>query len=313
MKRIIFLCVFTATLFFILKTTMAQWVTETVDNPKYFSDFGPRSIAIDSNNHPHIAYGGDHLYYAYYDGSAWHYETIDSSPGVGMYTSLALDSAHNVHISYYDATNDDLKYVTGTSGSWSTPETIDSSGVVSMHTSLALDSAHNVHISYYDATNADLKYVTGTSGSWNPPETIDSSGDVGEYTSLALDSAHNVHISYYDDANHDLKYVTDSFGFWNTPETIDSSGGEYTSLALDSANNVHISYFDYTNHDLKYATSLDSDSDGICDRKDNCPNTQMAQLQVFVHKHSAVYIDTLLKSAQVIPSVQQDGVHVGRV
>ena len=217
MKRIIFLCVFTATLFFILKTTMAQWVTETVDNPKYFSDFGPRSIAIDSNNHPHIAYGGDHLYYAYYDGSAWHYETIDSSPGVGMYTSLALDSAHNVHISYYDATNDDLKYVTGTSGSWS------------------------------------------------------------------------------------------------TPETIDSSGGEYTSLALDSANNVHISYFDYTNHDLKYATSLDSDSDGICDRKDNCPNTQMAQLQVFVHKHSAVYIDTLLKSAQVIPSVQQDGVHVGRV
>ena len=49
MKRIIFLWVFTATLFFILKATMAQWVTEAVDNPKYFYQFGQRSIAIDSN------------------------------------------------------------------------------------------------------------------------------------------------------------------------------------------------------------------------------------------------------------------------
>ena len=112
MKKIIFLCVFTATLFFTLKATMAQWVTEAVDNPKYFTYFGPRSIAIDSSDHPHIAYGGDHLYYAYHDGSTWHYETIDSSPDVGWYTSLALDSENNVHISYHDSTNDDLKYVT---------------------------------------------------------------------------------------------------------------------------------------------------------------------------------------------------------
>ena len=59
-----------------------------------------RSIAVDSNNHPHFAYGGDHLYYAYYDGSSWHYETVDSSPGVGRYASIALDESDNAHISY---------------------------------------------------------------------------------------------------------------------------------------------------------------------------------------------------------------------
>ncbi|MEK6560031.1 MAG: hypothetical protein AABZ43_07790 [Planctomycetota bacterium] len=61
-----------------------------------------RAIAVDSNNHPHFTYGGDHLYYAYYDGSSWHYETVDSSPGVGRYASIALDESDNAHISYYN-------------------------------------------------------------------------------------------------------------------------------------------------------------------------------------------------------------------
>jgi hypothetical protein len=124
----------------------ASWTTEAVDASKDFTNFYQRAIAIDSNDHPHIAYGGDHLYHAYHDGTEWHYETVDSSTRVGWYASIALDSSGNVHISYYNRSNGDLKYATDASGAWVT-STIDSAGSVGRYSSIAIDSNDKVHIS----------------------------------------------------------------------------------------------------------------------------------------------------------------------
>ena len=38
------------------------WLVECVDCPKYFSNMTDRSLRLDAAGHPHIAYGGDHLY-----------------------------------------------------------------------------------------------------------------------------------------------------------------------------------------------------------------------------------------------------------
>ena len=170
------------------------WHIERVDAPKWFYDMTDRSLRLDAAGHPHIAYGADHLYYAWHDGTTWHLETADASWGVGEYTSLALDSAGHPHISYYDIANGDLKYAYHDGSAWHI-ETVDSSAVwVGWYTSLALDAAGHPHISYSDETHSDLKYASFDGSSWHIA-TVDSTGMVGWYTSLALDSAGHPHIS----------------------------------------------------------------------------------------------------------------------
>jgi hypothetical protein len=185
------------------------------------------------------------------DNPAWSIETVDSEGDVGRFSSIALDSTGNPHISYYDQTNYDLKYAKWTGTEWSI-ETVDSEGDVGSHSSIALDSAGNPHISYFDYTNENLKYAKWTGTEWSI-ETVDSEKTVGWCTSIAVDSAGNPHISYFDHTNVDLKYAKWTGTEWAIQTVDPEVVGWFTSIAVDSAGNPHISYLDYTNGDLKYA------------------------------------------------------------
>jgi uncharacterized repeat protein (TIGR01451 family) len=68
-----------------------------------------------------------------------------------------LDADDHPHISYYDETNDGLKYAHWTGAAWQF-EIIDSEG--GTDTSLALDGSGRPHISYYDRAHQALKYAT---------------------------------------------------------------------------------------------------------------------------------------------------------
>jgi fibronectin type 3 domain-containing protein len=226
------------------------------------------SIKIDSSDEAYISYYDEtngNLKYATNCGigeaelTPWNWYTVDdSTDDVGWCTSIAIDSYKNLHISYYDFTNSDLKYATISDLDDQpviTIETLDSSYDVGECTSIAIDSNDAVHISYYNNSNGDLKYATNSGGSWNFV-TIDSVGNVGSSTSIAVDSNDHVHISYYDHTNGNLKYATNSGGSWNNVAVdVDGMVGSHSSLAIDSNDAVHISYYDYTNGDLKHATN----------------------------------------------------------
>jgi hypothetical protein len=126
------------------------WVIRCVDCPKYFSDLTDRSLHLDAAGHPHIAYGGDHLYYAWHDGTNWHYETADNSPGVGRQASLDLDGNGYPHIAYYDEVNDAVKYAYRDASGWHMKEVDAWIDNPDTPIALALDGDGYPHISYYD-------------------------------------------------------------------------------------------------------------------------------------------------------------------
>jgi len=186
---------------------------------------------------------------------------------VGPFASLALDSDGFVHICYYDATNDHLKYATNSSGTWET-EDADDTGQVGMHSSIAMDSSNKVHISYLGV--GGLAYATNAAGSWEIEEVAPGQA-VGEYSSITLDSDGFVHISYYDATDSELKYATNASGDW-VSVTVDETGGVclHSSIALDSSGSVHISYCHSTidGLKLKHATNASDDGDWVTETVD---------------------------------------------
>jgi hypothetical protein len=187
-------------------------------------------------------------------GNGWLTQTVDSLGDVGQYTSLAFYGGSPA-ISYYDATNGDLKYAyrNSTTGIWTRETVHPGEQWVGEYTSLAFDSLGRAAISYYDATNEDLKLARWDGECW-VISTIDNSGDVGRHSSLAFDSSWNMGVGYHDATAGTLKFARWNGAAWEI-EVVDDEGwvGWYVSLAFDSLGQAGMSYFDVLKQDLKYA------------------------------------------------------------
>ena len=177
---------------------------------------------------------------------AWIVTTVDSAGMVGEFSSIALDAAGNVHLSYHDHTQGVLKYALRSGGVW-TFETVDATEAhVGHYSSIALDGSGNPHIGYARDLNlySWLKYAKRTGGTWNV-QTVDSQAKgVGWYASLALDPDGNPHLSHYKQwGQNALRYARWTGSQW-VRESVEQGGGDgaWTSIAVDGAGNAHISY-----------------------------------------------------------------------
>jgi len=118
------------------------------------------SIALDAEGHPHIIHTGPWLVglrHSYFTGTTWQTEILDPDVNTGSHSTLAIDAAGRLHISYWNSnlngSFDELVYGCRESGVW-TFETIDydADGIASIqvgrHASIALDSEGRPRISY---------------------------------------------------------------------------------------------------------------------------------------------------------------------
>lgn len=224
-----------------------DWTIECIDCPRYFDNLSNRSAVLDSNDLPHVAYGGDHLYYGYLDvGGEWHSEVVDASPRVGFGAALALDSNEHPHILYYDSTNNAFKYASHDGLDWQI-EPFPAGSLADPHISVAMDSNDKLHVSFYGDVAGDLIYGMRVGSGWYF-EAVDSDENVGKFSSIALDGNDLPHISYRDGTNSQLKYASFNGADW-TVQPLTGDGYD-TDIAIDQDGYAHIVY--HSNNVLMY-------------------------------------------------------------
>lgn len=228
-----------------------------IEEVYYVNTFGYQSsLALDSNDDPHISYYesyADDLRYSYYDSTAtepaWHNWLVDETGDVGQYSSLALNSTGQPRISYYDATNKDLKYASWNGSAWVSSAMI-TAGDVGEYSSLVLNDDYYT-ISYYDRTNDQL-VVTSYNGIYS---TYPYDEDGGHYTSITLDTAGKPAVSYFVHATGELKMANFTPDLTTTTVAVEGDPEiRNRSLAINPAGRPGVAYENGSgNSDIEYA------------------------------------------------------------
>lgn len=224
------------------------------------------SLAVDSNGHPHISCVDkweDGLHYDYFDGKAWHGETIDPSR-VDYYNSIQLDANDHPRISYYLYHNAEghyvlrLKYAFFDGQKWFI-QTVDRHQGTGKWNSLAVDRAGNPHIAYSQVGLGDLLYAHWNGSEWKygDPDSRRTSGNyVGEGNSIDLDQAGNPQVASFDITKKAVRYAYWDGKQWKA-ETVDQLNDkaelDHVSLKVDAQGHPHLAYYDAGAGVLKYA------------------------------------------------------------
>jgi fibronectin type 3 domain-containing protein len=132
------------------------------------------------------------------EDTCWSLELVDSSGDVGSdRLSMFVDGGGGVHLSYYEASDKDLKYAhLAPGGDWKV-EVVDSPYEVGIDSDIAVDPSGGVHIAYLDSTNRRVKYAYKPPvGAWSKDVISGSDNVLHASASIAIDAANGVHITY---------------------------------------------------------------------------------------------------------------------
>lgn len=225
---------------------------------QHYEDVSWVSLALDSEDAPHICFPSGALIYVTRDSSLeWQSEQLEDLGNVRS-TSMALDGEDSPHIAHGIDWGNSLGYVYRFNSTW-VIDIIETGYDTGWYVSIALDADDNPHISYARKNPHLLMYASMDTAGWSF-QIVDSLSDDCMNTSLALSGEGIPHISY--NAENEVRYTYWTGSEWHI-ETVDAcdsgSFGWGTSIALDSADQPHIAYCSVEGNYLMYASWNGSD------------------------------------------------------
>ena len=205
---------------------------------------------------------------------------VDQAGNVGKYSSLAVGPDGRRHVTYFDGTNEDLKYAACASnctfaGAW-TKGAVDKAGDVGFYSSLKIGPDGRRYVTYGDLTNNSLKFATCPPSSsclavadWTKT-TIDPDA-TGELGALALNQDGGKEVAYRAGGSgpgSELRYAACDAGCGQAANWFKvildqvglGFGGTITSFAI-SGGMRHITYYDADDEELRYATCASNCTD----------------------------------------------------
>jgi hypothetical protein len=238
----------------------STWQIETVETDWYL--YG--SLAVDSQDRPHISYGRDSLKHAVREDGVWQTETVENPPDSDVRgSSLVVDSAGRVHIGYAVEVyvgDSHVRLASLEASGWVTETVASGPEQATSSISLALDQSGSPYLSYglirWSGVYHYLLRVAWRGNAGWQQETVASHDNDrwGEdyRSSLAVDSAGRIHLAYQSVSGNyssaptlvgPLQYALADSAGWQR-ETVDRSAkaGLGSSLALDAAGRPVISY-----------------------------------------------------------------------
>ena len=253
----------------------AEWQTTTVDHGSVLWSTGKyTSLAILPSGHPAISYRDEiYLQYAWFDGSAWHTEVVESHPAS---TSLAFTAARYPAVAYFDYTDYDLQYAWFDGATWQST-TVADNGVVGRGASLAALPDGGMGIAYYRysvySSDALLRYARFNGATWTTSE-VPGTLNVNSHLSLAVQPTGEPAIGG-GGSSSGLYYHWSEGRIWDSTLVTDTLGPvKWVSLAFSPSGLPAISYFDRSNRELRYAFAAvvgDLNCDGAVDFYDIDP------------------------------------------
>ncbi len=237
---------------------LKRWFTMTVDE-----NIGTCSLALDSEQHPHISYtdfAGGRLRYARWDGTKWMKEVLPvNSDNVNYYQSIALTPDDRPTISFYEyrgPKGTDFKIRLRTvmwNGKFWELRTVDSDEGSGKFNAMVADRQGHLHLAYANvsAATGGMRYAFWNGRSWNleilEGEKENNGHGVGWSCNIALDKDANPHLTYDDESERLVKYAVRQGGRWRIQVIARLAGVAYpdrNSIAIGDDGRPYVGYFD---------------------------------------------------------------------
>lgn len=238
------------------------WTSEILASGLHVYSLGAPALALDADGRPHVTFGSNVLYHAWFDGGTWQRERVADLRAVESGAVMAIDAAGRIFIVAIDDERPTL-FTRDPNGSWQATPLPVPAGVGELSIALDNDARPIVVAGYGLFQEMPVFYVARQGSSGWSVEPVETPTPAGGPVRLALDGADQAVVLYAQTDLTELWLARHTAAGWRHERV--STGCQIVdkSLAIDAAGKIHMAYSDQCDRGLIYVREGPNDWESV--------------------------------------------------